>query len=64
MEPLIPAMTAKKDRTLKGITKTRTPTKRVPTIFAIAAAPIQHAEQQALCLESKKNASIANPGAK
>ena len=64
MQPLIAATTAKNDSTTHGKKSTKAPTKMVPTTLAIAEAPMQHAAQQALCLESRKKASIAKPGAK
>jgi len=62
MQPLIAAITAKNDITAQGKKRTNAPTMTVPATLAIAEAPIQHIAQQALCLESKKKASIAKPG--
>ena len=64
MHPLIAATTAKNDNTPNGNQRTKAPTRMVPTTLAIAAAVMQHGAQQALCLESRKNASIAKPGAR
>jgi len=63
-QPLIAATTAKNDNTTVGNSRTNAPTKTVPTALAMAAAITEQPAQHALCLESRKNPSIASPGAR
>ena len=63
-QPLIAAIRAKNNNANSGKANSNALTEIVPTTFAIAAAPMQQAAQQALCLDSKKKPSIANPGAR
>ena len=64
MQPLIAAINVKNSNANPGKAKSNALYENVPTAFAIAAAPMQQAAQQALCFESKKKPSIANPGAR